>query len=104
MDRPVAVITGAANGIGLETAKRLAATHRIALLDLDADALPDAAAQCGDDALQRVCDITDAEQVAEAVAYVVDEAGGIDVLVSNAGVAVAGRAAPDRPGRGRRRA
>lgn len=90
MTRPVAVVTGAAQGIGLEVARRLSATHRVALLDLNADALPAAAAQCGDDALQRACDITHADQVADAVAWVVAEAGGIDVLISNAGVAVAG--------------
>ena len=90
MTRPVAIVTGAAQGIGLEVAQRLAATHRVALLDLNADALPDAAAACGDDALYRACDITHPEQVADAVAWVVDEAGGIDVLISNAGVAVGG--------------
>ena len=37
MTRPVAVVTGAARGIGLETARRLSATHRVALLDLDAE-------------------------------------------------------------------
>ena len=54
MTRPVAVVTGAAQGIGLEVARRLAATHRVVLLDLNADALPDAAAACGEDALYRV--------------------------------------------------
>ena len=33
MARPVAVVTGAAHGIGLETARRLTATHRVALLE-----------------------------------------------------------------------
>lgn len=59
MSRPVAVITGAAHGIGLECARRLAQTHRVALLDLDAEALPGAAASCGADAIHHVCDITD---------------------------------------------
>jgi NAD(P)-dependent dehydrogenase (short-subunit alcohol dehydrogenase family) len=90
MSRPVALVTGAAQGIGLEVARRLSATHRVALLDLNAGALPGAAAQCGADALHRTCDITHAEQVTDAVDWVVQEAGGIDVLISNAGVAVAG--------------
>ena len=90
MSRPVALITGAAHGIGLETARRLSATHRIALLDLDAAALPGAAAQCGADALHHACDITQQDQVDAAVAAVVAEAGGIDVVVSNAGVASGG--------------
>jgi NAD(P)-dependent dehydrogenase (short-subunit alcohol dehydrogenase family) len=90
MTRPVAVVTGAAQGIGLEVARRLSATHRVVLLDLNAQALPQAAAVCGDDALHRACDITHPDQVRDAVAWVVQEAGGIDVLISNAGVAVAG--------------
>ena len=90
MSRPVALITGAAHGIGLETARRLSATHRIALLDLDGDALPQAAAGCGADALHHVCDITDAAQIDAAVSAVVEEAGGIDVVISNAGVGVGG--------------
>lgn len=90
MTRPVAVVTGAAQGIGLEVSKRLATTHRVVLLDLNADALPEAAAQCGADALHRACDITHGDQVADAVTWIVEEAGGIDALVSNAGVAFGG--------------
>ena len=89
-NRSVALITGAANGIGLETAKRLSVTHRIALLDLDAAALPAAAAQCGADAIQHACDITSQEQVDAAVAFVVAETGRIDVVISNAGIGMGG--------------
>lgn len=88
--RPVAVITGAAQEIGLLTAKRLAATHRVALLDLQAEKLPQAAAECGADAIHFACDITKQEQVEAAVASVVRQAGGIDVIISNAGIAVGG--------------
>ena len=90
MSRPVAVVTGAAQGIGLAAAQKLSATHRVALLDLGADALRDAAAGCGADALTAVCDITRQDEVDAAVAHVVAEAGGIDVIVSNAGVAGGG--------------
>jgi NAD(P)-dependent dehydrogenase (short-subunit alcohol dehydrogenase family) len=88
--RPVAVITGAAQEIGLLSAKRLAATHRVALLDLQAEKLPQAAAECGEDAIQVACDITQQDQVEAAVAEVVSQAGGIDVIISNAGIAVGG--------------
>jgi len=84
--KPVALITGGARGIGLATARRLASDHRIALLDLDADALQQAAAYCGSDAITAVCDITDQAQIDAAVAHVVAEAGGIDVVFSNAGI------------------
>jgi NAD(P)-dependent dehydrogenase (short-subunit alcohol dehydrogenase family) len=89
MPRPVAVVTGAARGIGLETARRLSATHRIALLDLDADGVERAAAGLGD-AVWAGCDITEPDSVAAAVEEVVAECGGIDVCISNAGIATMG--------------
>jgi NAD(P)-dependent dehydrogenase (short-subunit alcohol dehydrogenase family) len=89
MTRPVAVVTGAARGIGLETARRLSATHRVALLDLDADGVERAAAGLGD-AVWAGCDITEPDSVASAVEEVVAECGGIDVCISNAGIATMG--------------
>jgi NAD(P)-dependent dehydrogenase (short-subunit alcohol dehydrogenase family) len=88
--KPVAVITGAARGIGFESARQLAATHRVALLDLDAAGVEQAAARIGGDAVHAACDITDAGAVARAVADVVERCGGIDVAIANAGIATAG--------------
>lgn len=90
MLRPVALVTGAAQGIGLETAKRLAATHRLALLDLNADLLEDVRPLCGEDAVAVVCDIAEQDQVTAAIAEVVEQCGGIDVLFSNAGIGAGG--------------
>jgi NAD(P)-dependent dehydrogenase (short-subunit alcohol dehydrogenase family) len=87
--RPVAVVSGAARGIGLETARRLSATHRVALLDLDAEGI-ERAAQDLPDAVWAACDITDAEAVGGAIEHVVGECGGIDVCISNAGIATGG--------------
>jgi NAD(P)-dependent dehydrogenase (short-subunit alcohol dehydrogenase family) len=89
MPRPVAVVTGAARGIGLETARRLASTHRVALLDLEAEGIEHAAEGLGD-AVWAQCDITDGDAVAAAIEQVVSECGGIDVCISNAGIATAG--------------
>lgn len=89
MPRPVAVITGAARGIGLETARRLSANHRVALLDLDAEGVERAATGLGD-AIWAACDITEPDSVAAAIEQVVAECGGIDVCISNAGIATAG--------------
>jgi NAD(P)-dependent dehydrogenase (short-subunit alcohol dehydrogenase family) len=87
--RPVALITGAARGIGLETARRLSATHRVALLDLDAEGVERAAMDLPE-AVWAGCDIIDGESVAAAVEHAVGECGGIDVCISNAGIATAG--------------
>ena len=89
MARPVAVVTGAARGNGLESARRLSATHRVALLDLDADGVERAAAGLGD-AMWAGCDITEPESIGAAIEEVVAECGGIDVCISNAGIAAAG--------------
>jgi NAD(P)-dependent dehydrogenase (short-subunit alcohol dehydrogenase family) len=89
VSRPVAVVSGAARGIGLETARRLSTTHRVALLDLDEDGVERAAAELGD-AVAAGCDITNPGAVAAAIEQVVAECGGIDVCISNAGIATAG--------------
>jgi NAD(P)-dependent dehydrogenase (short-subunit alcohol dehydrogenase family) len=88
--RPVAVVSGAARGIGLEAARRLQATHRVALLDIDGDGAARAAAHLGGDAIAGECDITDGAAVPSAVADVVERCGGIDVAIANAGIATAG--------------
>jgi NAD(P)-dependent dehydrogenase (short-subunit alcohol dehydrogenase family) len=88
--RPVAVVTGAARGIGLESARRLHATHRVALLDLDGDGAAEAARRIGGDAVAAPCDITDRDAVVAAVEAVVERCGGIDVAIANAGIATAG--------------
>jgi NAD(P)-dependent dehydrogenase (short-subunit alcohol dehydrogenase family) len=62
----------------------------VALLDLDADGARSAAAALGGDALWAGCDITDGSSVRAAVAGIVAQAGGIDVAISNAGIATAG--------------
>ena len=85
----IAVISGAAGrrGIGLATAKLFAAHGaRVAILDLDLNAAHEAAASLGDGHLGLRCDVTDSEACNSSVAKVIDQFGGIDVLVNNAGI------------------
>ena len=82
-----ALVTGAARGIGLAIARRLASDgFRVALLDADGSAAEAAAADLGPAALTIHADVTSAAQVSDAVARVVERWGRLDVLVNNAGI------------------
>jgi len=86
--RQVAVITGAAGTIGQATARLFAdAGAAVVLLDVDADAVQQAAREIGRQALGMACDVTDATAVRAAFDAVCDAFGGVDVVVSNAGAA-----------------
>jgi meso-butanediol dehydrogenase/(S,S)-butanediol dehydrogenase/diacetyl reductase len=88
---PVAVVTGAARGIGLGIAQWfLAQGHRVALLDIDAITLAASAARLeqADRVLAIHCDVSDPQQVRSAVEQVDSVFGRIDVLVNNAGIAL----------------
>lgn len=89
----VAVVTGAARGIGLATARMfLERGAGAALLDLDAPALQATgealAAEFGARVLPVVCDVSDPEQVTASIVQVDQRFGRIDALVNNAGTAV----------------
>lgn len=89
----VALVTGGAGGIGAATAARfLREGACVMLADIDADALKTAqdglAGQFGRDMVRSVqMNVTDEAQVVRAYAEMAVEFGGIDILVSNAGIA-----------------
>jgi len=90
-DGRVAVITGAARGIGFGTAQRFASEGAsVAIVDLDEAAAQEAAAKIelvdGAKAIGVGCDVSDSAAAEAAVQRVVDELGGIHILVNNAGI------------------
>src|SRR4028118_1518184 len=91
-----AIVTGAGSGIGRALAiSRSEAGARVALADLDRDAAEGVASEIGEaggETLVVKTDVTQAADVAALVGEVVRGWGGLDVMVNNAGVGVAGTA------------
>ena len=87
----IALVTGAASGIGKAIAQRLAAEGAcVVIADLDADKAQAAAEEIGspDVAIGIRADVTDEEQVQAAVDACVLAFGGIDLVVNNAGLSL----------------
>lgn len=83
----VAVVTGAANGIGWATAQRWAQEgYRVALLDLALDAVQARATELGQPHMGLACDVASEASVTAAIAAVMAAFGRIDALVNNAGI------------------
>jgi len=86
-----ALVTGGARGIGFGIAQRLAADGAaIALVDLNADDLSAAKSQLsksGAKVIAITADVTNRQQVIDAIDSTVDQLGGFDIMINNAGIA-----------------
>jgi NAD(P)-dependent dehydrogenase (short-subunit alcohol dehydrogenase family) len=88
LDNKVVLITGAARGIGAETARKLSAKgSKVALVGLEPDRLRALAQELGDRAVWFEADVTDQASMDSAVSGTIGAFGGIDVVLANAGVA-----------------
>jgi len=83
----VAIVTGAASGMGAATARLFAAEGaKVAVTDLDLAACEAVAAECGDNAVAYALDVSDHDAIRRVVGQIAEDFGGIDILVNNAGV------------------
>jgi NAD(P)-dependent dehydrogenase (short-subunit alcohol dehydrogenase family) len=88
VESPRVLITGAARGIGAETARVLAARGaRIAAVGLEPDLLAALCEELGDGHVWFEADVTDQVALDRAVAGTTNELGGLDVVIANAGIA-----------------
>lgn len=84
----VALVTGAARGIGFETARQMHLRGAsVAVLDLEPGEAREAAERIGERAIGIGADVTDHGAMMAAVAETVERFGGLDVAVANAGIA-----------------
>lgn len=87
LEGKVAAITGAASGFGREAARRFVREGaRVVLGDIQEEAGAAVAAELGDAAVFRVCDVTREDDVAGLVDAAVDAFGQLDVMYNNAGI------------------
>lgn len=91
LEGKVAVVTGAASGIGLASAQAmLAAGARVVMVDRDEDALSAHRSRHGEAAIPLVLDLLDARACATLLPRVLESAGRLDILHANAGTYVGG--------------
>ena len=90
-DKPIALITGGAQGIGYACAEAIAEDGaRIVVADRNADGIAAATDKLGDDAVSMVCDMGDPAQITGLFDKIEKDVGTVSILVNNAGIALPG--------------
>ena len=98
LDGKVAIVTGAAQGIGRAIAERLLNSGaQVWLWDRDEHVLAETVAQLGKNARSLCVDVSAFENVIAAVQTVADAAGQIDIMVNNAGISGVNTTVADYP-------
>lgn len=87
----IALVTGAAQGIGYACAEALAQDGaRVVLADINADGVQSAAKKLGNGTLGIACDMADPAQIEAMFSHIEADVGDVSVLVNNAGIALPG--------------
>ncbi len=90
-DRSLALVTGAARGIGLAAAQALAEDgHQLILADIYGEGLDAAVSSVGNGARGRQCDVGNADEVHSLFDWIGAECGPLSALVNNAGITLSG--------------
>ena len=90
-ERPIALVTGGAQGIGYACGEAIAEDGaRVVLADINEEGVKDAAKRLGDDALGFGCDMGEPTQIAALFDHIEAEIGPVSILVNNAGIAAPG--------------
>ncbi|MDQ3286385.1 MAG: SDR family NAD(P)-dependent oxidoreductase, partial [Actinomycetota bacterium] len=85
-----AIVTGAGAGIGRAIALRMSQEGaRVLVSDVDEESANEVASELENDSLVQRSDVTKEDEVEALVSRVVEEWGGLDVIVNNAGVGIA---------------
>ncbi len=90
-DKPIALVSGSAQGIGYACAEALVELgYKIILSDINAQGLQDAAKTLGGDCAAITCDMGDTDQISALFDEIEKDHGAVAALVNNAGVALPG--------------
>ena len=91
IDKPIALVTGAAQGIGYACAQALSEDgYRMVLCDIQGEEVKAAAEKLGNDSVGMRCDISDPDQISTLFDSIEDQVGIVSVLVNNAGISAPG--------------